>query len=66
MIANNFLSRDKRIQEYISLIEDCKMIEPMAKGIFNNNPFSWINIVTKDLMLLLRLTVFQLMPLQRI
>ena len=47
MKANTFLSRDNEIQEYISLIEDCKMIEPMAKEILNNNPFAWANIVTK-------------------
>ncbi|WP_068985585.1 hypothetical protein [Lysinibacillus xylanilyticus] len=47
MIANTILSRDNGIQEYISLIDDSKMIEPMAKEILYKNPFAWANIITK-------------------
>ena len=47
MIANTILSRDNEIQEHISLIEDSKMIEPMAKEILNKNPFAWANIIIK-------------------
>ena len=46
MIANTILSRDNGIQEYISLIDDSKMIEPMAKEILYKNPFAWVNIIT--------------------
>ena len=45
MKTNTFSNNDKEIQKYISLINNCKMIEPIAKEILSKNPVAWANIM---------------------
>lgn len=47
MKKNTFANSDSEIQEFVSLIKDSKMIEPMAKEILSKNPYAWAIILTK-------------------
>ncbi|MEB2280118.1 hypothetical protein LAV73_08930 [Lysinibacillus xylanilyticus] len=47
MKTNTFSNNDKEIKKYISLINNCKMIEHIAKEILSKNPVAWINIMIK-------------------
>ncbi|MFY0520594.1 hypothetical protein ACOMCU_22595 [Lysinibacillus sp. UGB7] len=47
MKTNTLQLTENDVYKYNCLIENCNMIEPIAKTILSQNPFKWVNIVTR-------------------
>ncbi len=47
MSTNTFSICQGDTKDFVSLITDCEMIQPLAKEILNNHTFAWANIFTR-------------------